>query len=365
MQRPSSLLIMLLVGLGVSSALGQAPPAAPAQPSATDSVTLKSNRVITGHIVADTYEKVEVEVTGADGQKSKVSSPTAEVREVRYGDQPSAYAKAMFDLKQGKFDAVAAGLDALLKDPKSPRWLPQYALITLGNAYMAWAERDKSKYPLAQASFERLIKEGPNSRFIVEASLGLSQCYLALGQHDKATGALANVIKEPSPYGERAALQGELQLGKVLEAQGKHVDAEKKYAAIVTRGEKSFPELATEALLNRAGCLTKMQKYADAQAILGKVAKEAQTEGLKALAYNNLGECLLAQKELREAQLAFLRVVVLYFKTKDEHARSLYWAGQCFEKSGDPARAKELYEELRAKYPDSAWAKKSPAPEKK
>ncbi|MBM4049470.1 MAG: tetratricopeptide repeat protein [Planctomycetes bacterium] len=364
MQRAKILLVFIsLVGFAGSPALAQEPPAQPAAPSATDTVTLKSNRVITGRVAADTYEKVDVEVTGADGQKSVVSSPAAEVREVRYGDQPSAYAQAMFDQKQGKHEAVVAGLDKLLKDPKSPRWMPQYALLNMATSYVAWAERDKAQYAQAQAAFERLVKEVPNSRFTVEARLGLSQCCMALGQHDKAAAALADLVA--GKFGEGPALQGELLAGKSLEAQEKVADAEKKYAAVAARGEKGFPELATAGLLNRAGCLTKMQKYADAQGILVKLAKEAQTEDLKALAYNNLGECLLAQKELREAQLAFLRVVVLYFKVKDEHGRALYWSGQCFEKRGDPSRANELYDELRSKYPNSAWAKKVPVPEKK
>ena len=65
-----------------------------------------------------------------------------------------------------------------------------------------------------------------------------------------------------------------------------------------------------------------------------------------------------AEKRLKEARLEFLRVIVLYFDSPDEHARALFNVADCFEQLKDASNARRFRNMLIQQHPDSVWRKR-------
>ena len=120
-------------------------------------------------------------------------------------------------------------------------------------------------------------------------------------------------------------------------------------------------ELATEAVRTRAGVLLAAGKHDEAYKAFLEVAQKAP-EGdyqTKAKAYNAIGDALMGKGRTREALLAYLRVRVLYFKSRDELPHALYGAARCFTVLRRANEARELVALLTKDYPKSAWTAKA------
>ena len=72
--------------------------------------------------------------------------------------------------------------------------------------------------------------------------------------------------------------------------------------------------------------------------------KDASDRNLKAMAYNTLGECLLAGGKSKEAFWAFMFVDVEYNQDKAEHKKAMYHLWKLFEEFKDEAKAKQYKE---------------------
>ena len=69
-----------------------------------------------------------------------------------------------------------------------------------------------------------------------------------------------------------------------------------------------------------------------------------------------IGECLYAMKQYKEAAAELLKVDILY-AYPEWSAASLYEAGRCFEEMSDPVKAKRQFEQVVADHGDTEWAK--------
>jgi len=262
------------------------------------------------------------------------------------------------ELRQSKYASAIKSLQTALKDQSAKRWIGQYALLSIAGAQQDWAKQlqgaaAKKKFGEAASTYKNLLKTVPNTRFWADATLGLAECSVRTGRYADVEAALKDIFAKK--LGDEWTFRAEMVKADMRAAQKKLDEAQKLLANITQRAAKAHPDIANAASLRRSDCLVSAKRYKEARTILDVLGRQGSSNELRATAYNKLGDCLLAQKEYREALLAYLRVVVLFFKVKDQHAKALYWAAKCFEKRAESNRAKELYKELTSKYPESPW----------
>jgi len=339
------------------------------RPAGNDRVTLTSNQVVTGTIVADTLAGVKIDCRVKGAKKPDIKTyKAAQIRAIRYERQPMKYAQGLMDMRQAKYASAVKSFREAQKDQSAKRWITQYALMNVAQALHSWAKQltgkpATQKFAEAAAAYKLLLKTVPNTRFWADAKLGFAECSAKTGHYREADAAVQELIAKK--LGDEWTLRAEMTRAEIRAGQKKLDEAQKLLASVAQRAAKAYPDLASEANLRRTDCFVLAKRYKDAQSLLETLGREGRSDQLRATAYNKLGDCLWAQREYREALFAYLRVVVLFFKARDQHAKALYWAGKCFEKRGESARAKELYKELTSKYRESPWAAKLRGPAKK
>src|SRR5207244_4498091 len=81
----------------------------------------------------------------------------------------------------------------------------------------------------------------------------------------------------------------ELRAAQVSLRAGKHAEAQSKLQALIAKFPKGSPS-AVRARIAQAECLSAAKKPEDARTVLKQVLNETKDKGLKAAAYNALGE---------------------------------------------------------------------------
>ncbi|MEJ2633724.1 MAG: tetratricopeptide repeat protein [Calditrichia bacterium] len=92
------------------------------------------------------------------------------------------------------------------------------------------------------------------------------------------------------------------------------------------------------------------KKIEDAQNLLNQVIKDRNDE-LAAEAQKVLGDVYFNAGNYNEALTSYLRVKYVYQAYPGWVARALYAAGNTYEKLGQPAEAKKVYQEIVDKFP--------------
>lgn len=324
-------------------------------------VTTTANKIFTGTVLADHYDKIEMEVQEA-AAKTKMSWKVAEVRRLEYLPPQMAYVSGMSLLKQHRYDKALEKFDEALADKKAGEWVQRYALFNKAEALAHMATNDPKRLVEAMKAYETLIAKYPKFRLMPDIYAGMAAAYYRVEQYDKMAAALQKL--DPKTFGDEWIVRKQLWEARLLEAKGSYDAAQKQFAALAQEaGKRKDKELQSQAMLRQGACLLKSKKYDQGEAILYTLGKEAADSQTRAEAYNALGDGFWAREQYNEAHFCYLRVAVLYLDTGDEHAKALYWSAKCFGKRGDKARVKEMHDELKRLHKDSRWAK--PNPEKK
>jgi tetratricopeptide (TPR) repeat protein len=242
----------------------------------------------------------------------------------------------------------------------------------------------------AEAAFQKLLGEHPNTRWKPDALLGLGRVYFDQKQYDKAIsqfnalGSLAGQ-KQFEEWQLRAALwkaRASREKGSPDEALAlinkikAGVGEKYKDIAIAASTEEAIIYMAKEQYQKAVDLLQKLiQEIASSVADEIGQGGETRAQTVEATCFNTLGRCYFQQaakaagekqKNLYyEALLSFLWNVVLYQRLPDQHAEALYYAAECFDKLDQRPRATELRNELTQRYPDNPFAQKVRPPERK
>ena len=139
--------------------------------------------------------------------------------------------------------------------------------------------------------------------------------------------------------------EAELSAAQVSLRAGKHELARKKLQELIAKLPKDSPFIA-RAQIAQAECLVAAKKPDEARKILKQIVKETGDKGLKAAAYNALGESYAKAGMLKEARWEFLWVDVVYNQDRNEHARALYYLWWIFSQLNEPERAQECLDAL-------------------
>jgi TolA-binding protein len=213
-----------------------------------------------------------------------------------------------------------------------------------------FAALERGDAAAAEAAFERLLAEHPQSPLAGECLALLGESRLARGDAAGAIEPLTRLIEEQPRHASvpRALLrlgvaQGELEAWPACESALREF----------LRRAPDDPQAAL-AELWRARALARRGEGRAARAGLERVV-ERDKGALGAQARLELGALLEASGDLDGALAEYLKVGVLYADGPSV-AEALFRAGRCLEAQDQPAAARERYREVLADHPREAAA---------
>jgi tetratricopeptide (TPR) repeat protein len=202
------------------------------------------------------------------------------------------------------------------------------------------------------------LKANADSYHFYEANETAGDLLMALGRYDQAPTYYRELANAPWPdYKLRSAVE----LGRVLQAQGKYDEAIRQFDTALntdTKGKAVEMQLMA-ARVGKAKCLEKLDRAKEAVDLLTTAIEQAPAENNQtyATAYNALGDAYLKLKQPQEALYAYLHVDVLYNQLPEQHAEALYHLKDLWTQLNKPDRAKEAAETLKSRYASSPWNK--------
>lgn len=327
---------------------------------------------------AEDYEKSNIEVTDENydyvyfrftnvniSQKQHVD--TSSVEKVFYQDTPPAYIDASNAMANGNYADAIQRFERIATNSSLKDWVRMYALWDMATVY----GRGVGDLPNAVATWERLQKQFPKSRFVPDAIISSGKALINLGKADEAKSKFLELQRLPGLAESQKMLakyyviyikqkQGEASGNKMLLNQALN---EYKELLSQVENDSNLKQVATLARLGVGDCLLALEQYGEAQDYFQKIADSGTEKAVLAGAYNGLGRCYLAKRQWKDALIAFLRTVVLYDEVPEQTAMALVLAGDSYAylRSGDDwrDRAKGLYRECMQKFPGTEYARKA------
>ena len=326
--------------------------AAVASAQVRDSIKYGRNEFKSGiTVIAENWDKVIYKV--ASGAQESI--PADQIREIGYGDMPSSFRSAIASLERRKFGEALQQFRAAAKDTAARKfWLGQHTNYHIGRLLYRLGGIDPKNYGLALAAYAEVEKAAAKGRFTPPARLGMGMCYLRMGNTAKANEVFAGLAKQP--FGPDWAFRGKLGLVRVKSAGPKtRTEAIADAAKLVDQAAN--PALRLEAKLALAEAQKAAGQYAQARRSFDEVAKNAPEDdvALKAAAYNGVGDCYRAGKDVQNAKWAYLRVRCVYFEEPEETPRAMEGLAWCFKQLRDAKRLGEIVAELKKDYPNSVY----------
>ncbi len=301
---------------------------------------------IRGTITAETPTEVTVRVgTGTQ------AVPVNQIASIRYDGRPGT-----FDLAAARESAgnLVDAAELYKKAAAESDTKPMIAADALFNQARVTADlglTDPAKTDAAIALLTTFLKSNANGRHAVPALEALAKLQMQKGSFDAVGPTIDQLAKIPGTADRAAVLRA-----RVASKKGDHAASIAELDQMIG----SAPEGSTkrrDAQLAKAESLVALKKFPEAEALVrgviaGAPAEDATTE---ALAYNTLGDCLLAANRPKDALYAYLHTDLLFFKDKEEHPKALAKIVQVWRQLKRDDRADEVLDRLKAEYPKSPY----------
>lgn len=215
---------------------------------------------------------------------------------------------------------------------------------------LALARYERKDHEMAAGLFLRLIGEHPQMPLPEEVYTWCGQWFYDNGQWDGAAAVLEALLKaRPEyPYPDKALFT----IAECAEQAGREKEALEKFQAVVDAAPTGSK--AVEAKFRMAG-LHEKGGNAEKAVELYESAASANVGDIAAQSRFRLGELYEKRGEHERAARNYMRVAILFLH-ETLSPESLWRAGECFEKAGQPVQARGAYEELVADYPESETA---------
>jgi hypothetical protein len=334
--------------------------------------------MVDGSQVADCTVVSEslTEVRYKDGRSKEKKIPSAEVLRVEFSRFPEQVDRAEMAVKDDQIPDAVADLEEFVtgvvesgKPHRKYRWSGPYAmarLVELNTTMGRWEDVVKAA--------DLLITRAADSRYVPAAFLAKAEAQNQLDQTKKTTDTLAKFMTLISTQGLSDGLGLECKLAQIIydrELKGRR--KRDRLAALSGEAGSSFPVVRNRADVAEAESHLEAKAYGNAEAIFKRVISDPKADARTlAGAYTGLGDCLFqrsmkmsnGKKEevLREALLAYLRVVVVYRDQTRYVPRAMFFAGRVFDQFADEAskaHAQKMYGSVRRTYPGSKWAEEA------
>jgi TolA-binding protein len=326
-------------------------------------------------VTSETYEEVRYRKSGVSSEQ-RLSADR--VVRIVYGDAPDAYKQGERFFENYDYENAVSSFK-LAMESNARDWVKTYARLWIGRSYQAWGAADPGKYKDAISAYEELLKENPKTRFYAEVLFNQAECY-------SRSGDVSNAVATYERLGKDAY---DLKLGVVWEARSKHGKAQAKLSGgLLDEAERDFRSSETFAVeqagktedagvkaelerlasldrLSQGSVMISRKKYSQAKDFFNEIIKNtASTPDAMAGAQNGLGECFLAEKQIKDAQMQFAIAKVQYGAVIEEAAKATYFLGVCCEELGDKEpkskkRAQDYFQEVVDLYGSTSWAKEA------
>jgi len=348
--------MLLAGGMAAAVSLTAAAPGT-ALGQAADRVNLVGGTSIAGKIVS--VSPAEIDVENNDGDTQKV--PIETVREVQFGAEPQSLKNARSMLLRGRgADArdELGKIEADELDGAEQLVLAEVDFVRAAAVAQAVLGSGGDLGGAIKAVGDFLAKY-PKSHHFFQMQELLGNLNVRAGKPAEALAAYEQLDAGPPALRVRAASAK----AAMLLAQGKPEDAFVEYeAAIKLAGtEKASQPQRRAAELGKARCLSLQGKHDAAVEMALQIVKDSSPEEKELLsqAYNILGTAYRAMGgREQDALIQFLTVDLVYNTLPESHAEALFNLVELWEKGGNPERAREARQNLRASYPSSPWAAK-------
>ncbi|HVK10725.1 MAG TPA: hypothetical protein VM597_18300 [Gemmataceae bacterium] len=335
--------LAVLLGLVAAHAFGQ-------EKQAPDKIERRDKKgtttTVTGRIVEETPAGIKVR---QDGKAKDVEVPSNEVQRVLYGDYNNVLAKAVGataasdrdhnypDLVR-QYEAIAAMPDAKL--PTVGANAKRYLEFKLAQARAGAAETDEQ--------VKAAIKGLADFAAAHAASWQYPHVLRQLGRLQADVGDLAAATKTFETL-EKAAVPAEFKLEATAALIDVAFQGDQK-AEVKTRLDKIVADAnAPSALKDRAALyqIALGGAEGDVSATVKKLEEsiaKTQDPGLRALAYNVLGDLYSAKGQKRDAMWSYLWVDQVYNQDRGEHVKAMTRLIKIFEADMDPDKVR-MYKE--------------------
>jgi tetratricopeptide (TPR) repeat protein len=302
--------------------------------------------VVRGTVTAESPTEVTVRVGNATQ-----AVPVNLIASIRYDGRPGTFDLAAARESAG---ALAEAADLYKKAASESETKPFIAADALFNQARVTADlglTDPSKADAAIALLTSFLKTYANTRHAVPALEALAKLQMQKGDFAAAGPTLDQLAKIPGTADRAAVLRA-----RVASKKGDHAASITELDGMIA----SAPEGSTkkrDAQLAKAESLVALKKFAEAEALVRGVIAGAPPEDAEtqALAYNTLGDCMVAANRPKDALYAYLHTDLLFFKDKEEHPKALAQIVKLWRQLKRDDRADEALDRLKAEYPKSPY----------
>lgn len=197
----------------------------------------------------------------------------------------------------------------------------------------------------ALRDMDKARKELASSWQLVPLTRRQVQLLAEIDKLDDATKVLEETAKTP---GLARELKQELELTLIdlsIRA-GRAADVEGRITQALTVLAPTDP-MATRLKVYQIGAQASKGDTAKLAAQLRAMIDQSNDTGLKALAYNTLGDCYSAKGLKKDAMWAYLWVDVVYNQEKGEYAKAVERLSRVFKDLNDDVRAERYKEKLK------------------
>lgn len=362
--------------LPIAAVLVSAVLSSPALGAAADRIWQKSGG---RPIVADTVSQDDFDELKYKKGSVNLTLEGIKVRSVDYGDAPESYLMALDKRDEADFENAVALFKAAMAESGVRPWIRLHGAYEMGQTFRLWGGKDRSKFKDAITQFDAALAAGTKARIRPDILFGRARSHLGAGNVDKALADLDTLAQEAqsNKYGVSWELNALYEKAQALDEAGRADEAKREYSRLQTQArsfagmsgldapdKKLATEMAGLARLAQGRVLIRNGKPADAERFFEEIVKDdKEVGGVRAAALVGQAEALIAQKKLKDAQLALASVRIRYYKT-DAVAEATYRLGLVAEELGssEPRGSKlaqSYFLEVAQRYSGSRWAQKA------
>ncbi|MFL5341104.1 MAG: hypothetical protein ACJ8F7_13235 [Gemmataceae bacterium] len=238
------------------------------------------------------------------------------------------------------YNGVVAQIGSDEKAAKALRHI-QYKLALLK---VAQAGEDKVKQLEAADLLGKFRREHANCWQYMPAARQQAQMLIDLDKFDSAA-AVFDELAQNSDLPKAAKQEADLLAIDVLMRAKNYTAAEKRVGSALAGLKPDDPQ-AERLKLYQIACTAGTADLTKVEPQLKAAIDKAADIGLKALAYNTLGDVYAAKGQKQDAKWAYLWVDAVYSADRNEHLKAMERLAQVFKDLGDEDHANKYREKL-------------------
>lgn len=362
------------------AALAVAAAAALGAAARADRLFLTNGSTIEGDVLRETLQGVAYRSKSKSGEQMQ---PAETVLRIEFSKLPALLNTAEEDAGDNNLEAAADSFDQFAEGVLNgenkrdkQEWAPGFALRRAIEVNQSIASKDALGRVVTLA--DKLIARIPDSRHVTFAFMAKAEALRDLGKGEEAMAA-ATAFKElisSKSLNEAFKLEADL-LEVQLNAGLRGAQRRERLIEIAGQAGAQHPIVRNRARVAEAETYIEgdVKDFAKALKLYDGVVKDPKADAATlAGAYTGLGDCLFQQgvdklksgaedalATLKEATLAYLRVVVVYKDQSRYVPRAMYFCGRAFDLMGEEQKpnARKMYGTVIAKYPGSNWAEEA------